>query len=1358
MDTPSFPLPRLRLARNGIAPHHDSENNTPTAGPSRLSPGVHHHLAMKGLFDDDDDRGDMEATPRLPVKSSLPSPQATSSQSHSLEPSVRLRALLRGTNDGSTSQTQLLDELTPSLPSERESDFDPPPKWNTTSASVALDTVKDIFSKALRDTPQKHGRRRSIDASGTEDSPRVERVVQERSRNKGKRRSLSDDDMDKSSKTSSSAANFEALRSRLLSSQGKLEHSRPPQEEASDHSISDMDLSDGPVGASAGTNTFLRQLNASSASVPAGSNTIRSLQFPSQIEDDNLLEQDSEMQRAMGAWDSYDGESTRHDRPLSFPPPRSKVTPLAARPRSSLVRTESLTENRLAGNLSRQPSRDLSRRYSAESNDISSRASSPAASSPSRPVTPHKDSFHHHRNSHSQTGSPYHEPRSGRNSAVSLRSVDSGSSSRTSSVGSNADYRDRVREEADEKKRERERAWNRPANALHRPTSALGSHPDHHQRTYSHPSRPTSALSAHTPDHSSQSSRAKSPNGSVHSFTSGSDDHVRERNWNSPHPHWSNPRRPLSPMPSPRPSPHPSPSHPRTRTKSLGVNSPKPSPQDQATVRAKKSPNSSSLSVPKHLSPRPVSPSPPPRRHDPRPSQSSPRLAPILPSAKSNGKLNGKINGKANISTPGLEAQFGFSFPRHRAPLPPLGFDHSSPERPRPSSRPNSTAPSHIPVRSPGKVPRVEKINGHPKPPVETFKKGHKRAGTEFSEANGAIPPRIVVDSEQETDTAEFSQDDGHVDSVRESDEDMSNTPVLRPISIPPPPEEDEPESRQHPTEGDTTPQEFTEPLQQTPSLSPPPSSPPLPQPSISDLFTPPRPSISRAPTVSFESPSPTKDLPELPPPPSSSDDDTADFRNVTPTHHDPPAAPDFSSMKTPRPPGAWMATPAPTRIQEPKLLFTSDKRRPRSNSLPQGTPPKQEDVVQKTETPSSASVRSNTLPTRTPAPPGAWIATPATAKRKSLMKVRFESVASDSAPSENGDAIKEESVDEGMSSLETRTQPLGAPQFDASMSMSDPSFNGVAESSPVPRNGGLVFNVPSIPETPKTPSEPSKRPRKSPSVRLVDEFGRERSEQTETASVKKDASRRDISRSMHMPGGQLMTPRNKSGVRMLDAMGREVDEPSENNDSEDTVTEERPSRPQALARVNKTTAEMGEQIPIFESTEVLPQDRSMALNEVFRSREVRSRMHSNIDAFTARTAEERCAKSEPRSRWSRLAAMLPQWSPWLYWTIFSLQLVIFLAVYHLSQNMARDRFVTTFFDPFYADLHLYVVKPDLDYNRNLFSFDQRPVSSTSYPQLFGPIASAWRSVHGTIAVVQRLIWDAWALDEQQRPRSWPPT
>ena len=187
--SPSLPsIPRLRLTRHSqLSPHDDDLSRTPTAGPSRLN-ALHNESE------------DTDATPRLPVSSSLPSIYPVTEDT----PAARLRALLAQVpNTSSASRTQLLHEPPPPLPSDRESDFEPPPKWTNTSTTSARESLRSLFTHALRDpgdTPRKDARRNSIDSSEVEDSPRNDRVIQERARNKGKRMSLSDEDLDKSSR------------------------------------------------------------------------------------------------------------------------------------------------------------------------------------------------------------------------------------------------------------------------------------------------------------------------------------------------------------------------------------------------------------------------------------------------------------------------------------------------------------------------------------------------------------------------------------------------------------------------------------------------------------------------------------------------------------------------------------------------------------------------------------------------------------------------------------------------------------------------------------------------------------------------------------------------------------------------------------------------------------------------------------------------------------------------------------------------------------------------------------------------------------------------------------------------------
>jgi serine/arginine repetitive matrix protein 2 len=146
----------------------------------------------------------------------------------------------------------------------------------------------------------------------------------------------------------------------------------------------------------------------------------------------------------------------------------------------------------------------------------------------------------------------------------------------------------------------------------------------------------------------------------------------------------------------------------------------------------------------------------------------------------------------------------------------------------------------------------------------------------------------------------------------------------------------------------------------------------------------------------------------------------------------------------------------------------------------------------------------------------------------------------------------------------------------EAVASMSEPSFDVLAESS-VPSataSPGPTEPPPRAPEPPLTslPTSSRRKVRKSPSIRLLDEYGRERDE-----SRNEKPTRKEESVSMRTPSGSPATPWNKSAVRILDAMGREVEEAPEQNDSEDTVMDFHVNRTEALARVKKAVSDLQE-------------------------------------------------------------------------------------------------------------------------------------------------------------------------------------
>ncbi|KAF9467287.1 hypothetical protein BDZ94DRAFT_1156163 [Collybia nuda] len=302
MDNPSpavLPIPRLRLSRNA----HLYE--TSGAGPSR-SRFQDHLLSTPVDFNhnsEDNSDDDQLPTPRITSTIMLGSAET---------PAERLRAVLaRVPTSAKSTHMPHSPVRTPSI---LDSDFEPPDGYPATP-TIARESLKAIFSRAVRDpgdTPQKERdklkRRNSIDASEVEASPRVS----ERTKNKGKRRSLSDEDVEKPTQSeasfrSSQAATFDTLRERLTNSHTQIKD----QQTVPDYFSHD-------------TTTILRNIHTSHSPPAATSAPQESLRMSANSQfqfESNLLEQDSEMQRVIEGFDSYEdsGPGQRLGRNLTYP-------------------------------------------------------------------------------------------------------------------------------------------------------------------------------------------------------------------------------------------------------------------------------------------------------------------------------------------------------------------------------------------------------------------------------------------------------------------------------------------------------------------------------------------------------------------------------------------------------------------------------------------------------------------------------------------------------------------------------------------------------------------------------------------------------------------------------------------------------------------------------------------------------------------------------------------------------------------------------------------------------------------------------------------------------------------------------
>lgn len=190
MDTP---IPsRLRLLKTHSHMKPSNGDDTPVAGPSRISPPFQLH----DLHDEDDDS---QSTPRMVPNIHLASEKNSLFSYTPSAPPVDHHARLR---DALARMSNLESPPAPAPPSDsdRESDFDSVDHVSE-APSMHRQSLRQLFSRALRepgDTPRRpQHRRNSINASSIEESPRKERVERERADNKGKRRSMSDEEAER---------------------------------------------------------------------------------------------------------------------------------------------------------------------------------------------------------------------------------------------------------------------------------------------------------------------------------------------------------------------------------------------------------------------------------------------------------------------------------------------------------------------------------------------------------------------------------------------------------------------------------------------------------------------------------------------------------------------------------------------------------------------------------------------------------------------------------------------------------------------------------------------------------------------------------------------------------------------------------------------------------------------------------------------------------------------------------------------------------------------------------------------------------------------------------------------------------
>ncbi|KAJ6593676.1 hypothetical protein B0H19DRAFT_1091527 [Mycena capillaripes] len=1271
------PLPRLRLSRQPLAAVADRPipQEDPHAGPSRPR---------------DQSVGDLDdavARDEDPVPTPKAQPNSNGSPG---DATLRLRALLQRIPNQSQAR--------PASPSEVDSDFDPP--RFSPPPTEAKKSLKDVFSYALRDpgdTPVKSRRIRRNSTSEVEEIPR------EGAKSKAKRKSLSDEELEKSNRSSqrseaslrtSQAATFDLLREKLNNSQTPLKNEVPPAP-LYDNSTAEQSMD---------TATFLRDLNSSRATPPAATSTPpHSMEISADSKfQTNLMDHDSEMQHMMKDLDSYEGDSGR-SRPVSFPSSRGKPT----RPGSSNAHSSTSQSHRLSYNGGTRPGHHIHHDPPPEVLHERERE----WNKPHPKAAPKHERQHSHGPDNTRSHSPS-VPVNGHartRSGGSAHGTEDGLSSKGTSVGSHSDYKERIHDLEKERNAERENAWNRPQATRSTSTRSVHS-PVERSRKLSQPLRPGSSHSLLPPVIS------RSHSVSSHSSHTGSDDeeeeiqheikHERERNWNAPIPHWHQHPSPghhihaRSKSPVPPSSSASTPSNvrigDRVRAESLRTRgTPKgdspihrtESPRPIATsskisthetsapqARPKSLLGSSSRPRPMSYPARPNSPLPPPRPHSPLPP------------------LEGKSKSKPALSTSHSTHKLT---PQPRSPIRERGHSKipSSPS-PSPGQRPASrTSISHIPIRSPRKA-QSKASNGH-----------SETAVTPQTAITASLQQAVQVPEISEPENQLSGDESQNSDLFTESDDGdhpESRTPTVDTFIPPPPPAE--------PPRAPTPPSPQS--MDTTPEAAP--------TTFLASLSTPPRRQSFSSARLEFQTPSPPHGLPELPGPPSSSDEETETER---------PAATPLRlngdiTAKTPRPPGAWASTPAPmprSHSLPPEHGDSGDTTSTKTPRAPgawastpapvaraHSLPPEHDDSDSQYEgglaTPVPSLSRASSLPAQTPKPPGGWVATPT--PRKSILKVRFD------------------------------PQPA---ELELSATEDFSSTNGHPEESALVSATGLATPAEDrvrTPELPTTPVSPSRSPRRSPTIRMVDEYGR-------PDKFKPTKS-----------------PKNRNKIRIVDAMGREVETDEQSIKTE--VSDDVPlDRDEALRVVREGVADLVQGLNELDTSSdfvLLDEYRLKELDNASRAaREAREDLRQAYQ--NDRTAQLRASmrRSKNDSRMAREVARSPSPRIWLWTFIILFQALFIFMIYRIQRRSLRDLFLTTYYDPFYPDLHLYGIKYDY------MTFPRTSPSAASLSNTLrqeGFKAFVGSLVDMVVVIFDDLradTWRRWGADDMQSVR-WPPT
>ncbi|KAL5485409.1 hypothetical protein ACEPAI_8051 [Sanghuangporus weigelae] len=1272
--------------------------------------------------------------------------------------------------------------------------------------SVARESVRSIFARALRspgNTPERprRPRRGSVDSSIVEESPMKWSMLKPGER--VKRLSMSDDEKEKikaadalseKSFRSSQAATYDQLRHRLKNSNVDPGMSKGLSITKSDMTI-DMEE------ATEVEQELLRDrqvpIKSTTSPIPSNVKSNQSVsQFPSQFLGSNLLTENSDIRRMI---EDSQGETTDSEVPQSDR--KDNKTPIAGsssghtKARPSLVRERTLSRNGSTGSLSSSNSRPTSRQSMNDVEDeerrrerergwnhplgpymerhratsplysmthgggfsrirkasLSSISGSESDTSRLSPRYSIKESEEH---AHSPTGSKYAGIISSRLPSSSPNQIRVSNRTRTVSQpakpGSPGSLASSTNSDKTQKALERPRTVSLTARETTRPSSSLARdrlssrRSPNGLRTLGR-SSPSASISARPPSRSSsQSSFHQSDGPREHE-----EPHDRERRWNSPHRKWNT-------------------------TTSPSVVTEKRRSGSAAHLRIPPTGHSSRVPVPHGTS---SSPSGIPRlavngrsrttdhaeidKEKDSNNQKSRNMAPLITNSTSTA-----VNGKSTSSTKDSDArqpaitkeehkahlrrEHERAFSRAESPtvLPEMnGADESEedgtpkigqqriPDSPTPNS--GSRPSSRVGTASTFSSHAANKGNDHVNTVAPTFRPEKQRYQGDTEQNKGAQPLKASIPSEP------IDLHDSDLDSFQEEDIIASSSaPRLHQGKDSLDENDASSQAEDSPadiillkSQQDTRMNGYSEVARGKSLLLPQNFSPLSPQTDKPDpvTSTPQRRTSANTSKAEFRTPSPPKGMPSLPDPPSSEDDAGSDV--IHPMQVTPAGRSRFTDVKTPRLPGAWntpFATPA-LPMAARRSTLSRDTRAEDDQAL----------VQNEIYTPPASYSRATSMIMKTPAPPGAWLATPGTvAAKRFQQKVRFDEQGNSAAPapvpgSDNGMSIS------------------GISAVDGSVAM---------------KAAGKTK-----PTSPRTPGR----------IRVVDAFGNEitpslSKDKVEIRSVQKAGELHATGRDEKLNASEG----RKSRIRVLDAMGREIDEvqvpatmPSSTKDesAKQPRKAERESvtawpqdlsgtkleRKQALHLLQKTISELKNDFDTTDDpastqpTDDIDAQIADLKAQSIRAKEDRERLLRKIrDTYTE-------ASSPSTAAWKALlngknVLTSSNWSAYfkVFAVLVGIQALLFFAFYHLTSLGARRLFLTTYIDPFYPELYLHVTDPD-HLHLSMPSHSNFGLHTSPYNWKYVLLAS-WHAVLDRMLTLKESLWDVWRDPPRSMP--WPPT